>query len=154
MPARGLLILVVGLALGFAAVQLFHGLQAPDAEQDSLPVTVLVVSPDCDLRHSVCTAVQGEQRVGLQFSSPLRALEPFWVEAVTAGMDVREVQLEFTMQGMDMGQNRYRLLPAGDAWVGSVTLPVCVAGRSDWLATLTLVGDERQWVAEFGFRLE
>lgn len=154
MPARGFLVLVIGLALGFAAVQLFHGLRAPATAPDELPTSVLITHPDCQLRQSACTAALGEQRVGLQFSAPVQALEPFWVEALVAGMAVREVQLEFTMKGMDMGQNRYRLLPSGEAWVGSVTLPVCVAGRSDWVATLTVAGDGRKWVAEFPFRLD
>lgn len=41
------------------------------------------------------------------------------------------------MVDMDMGVNRYRLEPAGaGVWQANVVLPVCVAGRSNWIMTL------------------
>jgi hypothetical protein len=76
------------------------------------------------------------------------------VQVVAAGPPVRELQLEFTMSAMDMGQNRYRLLPEGNGWVGLVTLPICTTGRGDWRVTVRALGEERQWEAVFPFEME
>jgi hypothetical protein len=57
------------------------------------------------------------------------------------------------MPGMDMGQNRYRLLPEGNGWVGLVTLPICASGRSDWWVSVQVLGDEEQWEAGFPFEM-
>lgn len=55
--------------------------------------------------------------------------------------DAHEVHASFAMRDMQMGLNRYRLLPDGiGAWQGEVTLPVCVHGRSDWEMTLDVDG--------------
>lgn len=45
---------------------------------------------------------------------------------------VRDVHVSFAMQSMEMGLNRYRLVPQAGAWQAMVTLPVCAQGRSDW----------------------
>ncbi len=51
------------------------------------------------------------------------------------------VHVSFAMRGMQMGMNRYRLLPqAQGRWMAEVTLPVCVDGRADWDMTLELDG--------------
>ena len=57
------------------------------------------------------------------------------------------------MKGMDMGWNRYRLnKDAAGYWNAEVTLPVCVSGRSDWVADFDAVAEGRrrvQWQVPF-----
>ena len=71
--------------------------------------------------------------------------------AEAAGL--RSVELAFTMQGMDMGILRTPLLRQADgSWRGRGLLPVCAAGRSDWLATVTATGaDGERYRAQFAF---
>ncbi len=53
----------------------------------------------------------------------------------------QSVHARFSMQGMDMGPNRYHLLADGPGrWRAEVMLPACVAGRNDWLLTLEADG--------------
>ena len=153
MRGRGLLILALGLVLGVLAVQLPDWL-GQGAGEEVLPTVSLAVDPGCDPTRTVCTAGDATQRLALQINGPVTGLRPFRVQVVAAGLSVREVRLEFTMPGMDMGQNRYRLLPEGNGWVGLVTLPVCTTGRSDWLVTVRALGAERQWEAVFPFGME
>jgi hypothetical protein len=55
--------------------------------------------------------------------------------------DVQEVHASFNMRGMEMGFNRYRLLPAGAGrWQAEVMLPACIQGRKDWLMVLETGG--------------
>ncbi len=152
MRGRGLLVLVLGLVLGVLAIQLPDWLRPAD---DGIPlptITLPAADPACDPSQTLCSAGDGERRLALRLQGPVTGLRPFRVELVAAGMKVREAQLEFTMPDMDMGQNRYRLLPEGNGWVGLVTLPICTTGRSDWRVTVRVLGDEQQW--EAGFRFE
>lgn len=60
----------------------------------------------------------------------------------------REVHAGFSMRGMEMGFNRYRLLPDGPGrWQAEVMLPACVQGRSDWL--MMVEGDGRRYEVPF-----
>ena len=65
--------------------------------------------------------------------------------------NVRDVHASFAMQGMEMGLNRYRLIPAAGDWQGEVTLPVCAQGRSDWnmLLEIELEGGVQRFLLQF-----
>lgn len=70
---------------------------------------------------------------GLQvvFDRRPQAMQPFLLQVRKA--QAQQVHASFSMHGMQMGFNRYRLLPQGDGnWQAQVTLPACVQGRSDW----------------------
>lgn len=60
----------------------------------------------------------------------------------------REAHASFSMRGMEMGFNRYRLLPDGaGGWQAEVMLPACVQGRNDWL--MLLEADGRRYELPF-----
>jgi hypothetical protein len=63
-------------------------------------------------------------------------------EAVTA---------EFIMEGMDMGQNRYRLERQGEQWQAQVTLPACASGQRDWVAIVSATKGKEGVFARFPF---
>ncbi|MCW9060065.1 MAG: hypothetical protein OQL11_14450 [Gammaproteobacteria bacterium] len=154
MRGRGLLALVLGLVLGVLAVQLPDWLRPADEGIAPPTITLPAADPACDPSQTLCSAGDDKRRLALRLKGPVTGLRPFRVELVAAGMKVREVQLEFTMPDMDMGQNRYRLLPEGNGWVGLVTLPICATGRSDWWVTVRVLGDEQQWEAGFPFEMQ
>jgi hypothetical protein len=77
--------------------------------------------------------------VSVHFSAPPGPLEPFGLSARAAGAS--RISAEFQMVGMDMGFNRYDLRPTGNgAFAATVTLPVCVSGRRDWVLYLGVDG--------------
>ncbi|MBT9613372.1 MAG: hypothetical protein IV108_08925 [Burkholderiales bacterium] len=69
-------------------------------------------------------------------------LKPF---ALTVRAPVAQaVNVEVQMQGMEMGLNRYRLIrQANGEWRATITLPVCVTGRRDWLMLIEVDGVRR-----------
>jgi len=78
---------------------------------------------------------------GLQvrFDHPPRPLQKFQVMVELPG--AQAVHASFNMRGMEMGFNRYRLLPDGPGrWQAEVLLPACIQGRKDWLMTLEVDG--------------
>jgi hypothetical protein len=69
------------------------------------------------------------------FSEMPQPMRPFEVRLDAPQLE--DAQIEFSMAGMDMGPSRYRLVRGSDGLLRArATLPVCVAGRSDWVMTL------------------
>lgn len=85
-----------------------------------------------------------------------RALRPFPVHIrLPDRIPVTEIWVEFVMVGMQMGSNRYRLVRESNGhWRAQVTLPVCMSGRSDWLAEFELLADGRRLHIDVPFGLE
>lgn len=117
---------------------------------------VLTISAGCTATEGGCEA-EGEG-VGIQLALPTEpsALTPFPVRVRVRGLtpdQVALVRMEFEMVGMDMGLNRLTLEPREPGmWAAAATLPVCVAGRSDWFARVTVRGAAGQiYQADFPF---
>lgn len=91
----------------------------------------------CDSLVAGCVAMGGT--VSVRTDVAPAPLQPFQVMVIAP--QARDVAIEFQMQGMDMGPNRYRLVRQADgSWAGRVTLPVCVSGRRDWQMVVDVDG--------------
>lgn len=87
-----------------------------------------------------CTLESG--KLFVKSDSVPAPLKPFALTVIAPG--AQAVQVELNMQGMEMGLNRYRLLPqANGEWHAAITLPVCVSGRRDWLMVIEVDGARR-----------
>jgi len=111
--------------------------QSPAPEISAQP---LRLSTPCKAQHG-CRAVGESISATVVFGRQVRGLQPFPVQVMVDTADqVESVSVAFSMQGMDMGQNRYRLNGAPmSAWTANVTLPICSSGRSDWVADFDLL---------------
>ncbi len=108
-----------------------------DSGRDTQPSQTLVLDSRCNVR-SGCTARGDGVSVSVHMASTRSALKPFNV-TLSSDAALNAVTVSLEMQGMDMGQNHYRLLRAADgSWQAEITLPVCASGRSDWLADFEL----------------
>lgn len=119
---------------------------------------VLLGDRDCTGQSAACMLnVEGLQ-VKLILPDRMVPLEKFPVRIELQGQQadgIDNVTVDFAMRGMDMGLNRYRLAPVDEAvWSGEAILPVCVTGRSDWEAVISLHGEDGVSRARFGFQVE
>jgi hypothetical protein len=81
------------------------------------------------------------------------ALKPFNV-SLSSNAELDSVTVSLEMQGMDMGQNRYRMLKRADgSWQADITLPVCTSGRSDWVAGFEVQASGRGYRLNVPFTL-
>ena len=83
--------------------------------------------------------------VGLSISTdhPPQIMLPF--KLLINASEMTPAAASFSMQGMDMGLNRYRLIKQeNDSWTADVTLPVCIQGRSFWLLELEVEMHSKQ----------
>lgn len=116
-------------------------------------VTTFATASGCEPQQG-CTVDGDSASVQLRFLAPPHPLQPFPVRLlVTTEQRVESVVITFSMAGMDMGLNRYRMVrdPQTGEWGADVTLPVCVSGRSDWIAAVEMViaGREYRWNVPF-----
>jgi hypothetical protein len=92
-----------------------------------------------------CAVALGRNKILVKTNTAPVSLQPFSLSI--SGSSARAVTVTLQMQGMDMGSNRYHLLRQSDGeWRGTLTLPVCVSGRSDWLMMLDFDGERRALV--------
>jgi hypothetical protein len=105
----------------------------------------------CDPVVGPCSGFIAELPVTLSFAERPSALRPFKVLLET-NLPISSVELDFTMQGMDMGINRFGMQQQSDGrWQGEMILPVCSLGRNDWTVELRVVYENALWTAHYNF---
>ena len=112
--------LILLIALGIAAK--FYWAK-PD-------LAVINVLPCADINQSC-----GNEIFTVQLAEAPQVMKPLHLNLhINRAEAVKSIHVDFAMQNMEMGLNRYRLIQASqsDAWQAEVTLPICVQGRSDW----------------------
>ncbi len=119
---------------------------------DRFPPRSVEVAAGCDPL-LVCRVENGGLSVEVRMGPDIHALQPFLVQLDSGNdLDIAEILVAFSMRGMDMGWNRYRLETDGaGGWQAQVTLPICVSGRSDWLADfeISAAGQRLQFSVPF-----
>ncbi len=119
----------------------------------------LQVEADCDSAQRACRARGDDLEFELRLGPPVQPMQSFEIAlrslrgnlVMDRGADAR-VEVQFQMRAMDMGINRYRLIADADGvWRGRAMLPVCSAGRSDWIVQVDISADGRRWQAELPF---
>ncbi|TFU40539.1 hypothetical protein E4T99_08975 [Neisseria sp. WF04] len=132
------------LLLAFAAVKIAALLWW----QSRQPAVTSVAESACNV-HAGCTLPNGAQ---VKFSSKVAAKAPFDITLRNVPAQTAEVFVSFSMRGMDMGFNRYKLLrrPDGSWAAPQIRLPVCVQNRRDYLADIHIGGE----VFQVGFTAE
>lgn len=128
-------LIAAALLLVFAVVKLgllgwWHA-QQPKAENAACRVT------------EGCTLPNGAY---IKFSSPVFPKQPFDILAENVPQNVQSLTVSFSMKDMDMGFNRFKLVRQADGgWQARrIFLPVCVAGRHDYLADFNFDGQVYQ----------
>ncbi len=109
--------------------------------QDRVPAPQVVTEEEgCDIRRG-CKLPNGAT---LRTFGKLNPKTRFRMLVMNAPAETQSVYVEFSMKDMDMGFNRYKLLPPNAEqpnWhADSVRLPVCVAARTDYLMDVYIDG--------------
>lgn len=96
----------------------------------------------CDLGAGPCTRpLPGGGEVELELGPrPLETMQALEVSLGLRGVpEPARVSLSFSMRGMDMGENRPALAPAGPGrFLGKAVLVRCPSGRKEWVADVSV----------------
>lgn len=109
---------------------------------------------DCDLLQMECVIKQSGIEYKIRFLQPPSALKPFDVVLTPVQLSAKNIDIEFSMQNMDMGFNRYSLNKISDKWQARVILPVCSLGRNDWQLIVLIDDGDEVYQTKFSFMQE
>lgn len=112
---------------------------------------LMLTDKDCDARGNTCEASLGRYKLRISMDPNVQTLQPFSLTVEADGWQPQQLAVYFSMQGMEMGLNRFRLVQTGNVWQGQAVLPVCTAQRSDWMASVFMSHKGQRYRAEFGF---
>jgi len=97
------------------------------------PNTAKDVQADCATPERGCSLQVDGRMIRFGMQGELKSLAPFQIWLEMPDSPVAKAEARFTMEGMDMGFNLYRLRPDAQGVLrATVTLPICVTGRRDW----------------------
>jgi hypothetical protein len=111
-------------------------------------------SPTCDLHRQSCRVnLPGGAAIELSITPhPIPVVRPLQVDATLSGLSADKVELDFSGATMNMGYNRVTLQSSQPGrYSGQATLPVCVTGRMEWVATLMIASGREHIAIPFHF---
>ena len=134
------------------ALVLVSGCDSPVKSSDK-ELVEMGSADSCDAAEQSCLLTHDGAELRLELARDIRSLQPFQLQLHTTGIQqpIESVNVEFFMEGMDMGLNRYRLLPVEGSWRGEITLAMCVNGRSDWRAVVEVNTQQQRYSGTFRF---
>ncbi|VAW70325.1 hypothetical protein MNBD_GAMMA10-1114 [hydrothermal vent metagenome] len=117
---------------------------------------VATYSSSCDLLQSACEFKQFDNHYTIKLIGKPSPLSPFVVQLDAAPSSMDAAEISFKMRNMDMGYAVYSLrrYQLSDTWQASVILPVCLAGRADWVLSVKLQLANQQSVVKFDVFVE
>ncbi|MCW9023696.1 MAG: hypothetical protein OQK73_03340 [Gammaproteobacteria bacterium] len=114
-------------------------------------------SVKCDPNKQICESVQGKNKISFALPQMALYLEPFSVNVNTQGFpaeNIESISVNFVMSGMNMGVNQVVLSQtARGRWNGTMRLPVCVSGRKDWQAEVSVITQANHYLAKYNFAI-
>ena len=113
-----------------------------------------VVAPNCDLHMGPCVATwPNGGRLELSMTPrPIPFLQPLRIEVAVSGVTPAKVEVDFAGATMNMGYNRNELAASGSgSFAGESSLPVCVSGSMDWVATVIVDAPGQRIVVPYRF---
>ena len=120
-------LLAAGLLLSFAElkVAMLGWWQSRQPEKGAATVQCDVLAQGCPFLRGATLRLRGLTSVKSAFA----------IEAAGVPSDVQSLSASFRMDGMEMGFNRFDLVKQADgSWrADKVYLPLCTAGRHDWV---------------------
>jgi hypothetical protein len=125
------LLLTLLIALGFASTLYL-------AKPNLASISFL---PCADITQSC-----GNEMFKVQFAEVPQVMKPLHLNLHVNRADaVKSIRVDFAMQSMEMGFNRYRLVQVNQSgdWLAEVTLPICAQGRGDWNILVEIEANDR-----------
>jgi hypothetical protein len=147
-----------GAALLIAASLIGVWALRPGLDVASPKAVLLQAESNCDSAQRACRIFDTDLELELRLGPSVRTMESFEISLRrlrgSLGTDA-QIMVQFQMRDMEMGLNRYRLvMDAEGIWRGQAMLPVCSAGRSDWIAQVEISTSGQRWRAELPFTAE
>lgn len=120
---------------------------SPDKSKVAAPESIYM--SNCDLTAASCHVNVNDQVFVISLVGDPSPLEAFFVNVLVEGNQPLSIDIEFTMDGMDMGFNKYQLKLVDNVWKVKSILPICTLGSKDWNLIVRLNLKESEKIAYF-----
>ena len=125
--------------------------EAVKLEERSYPVF------SCKPQYKVCKVSLDKFNLEVELDKNIYYLRPFNVTIRTEekeSKEIKSIQINFKMKGMNMGVNRFNLLNINaaekiSAWKGNTLLPVCITERRDWFSEIEILTRKEKYIFSF-----
>ena len=114
----------------------------------------------CPTNGEWCESTINKNTIAILLPKKIPYLKPFPVQVkiqTKNKTDIQKIQLQFSMQGMEMGMNQFNLKQQDNNkqfWQKNVVLPVCIAGRKDWLIEIFIKSNKATHKSNFLITIE
>ena len=134
---------------------IFLGSKLPIQSKERTIIKIPV--ENCNTQKQTCIVDLYELKIGISLDKNIFYLKKFdvsiWTE-VKKNYDIDSVYIDFKMNNMNMGVNRFMLLKVNSEnnkqqWQGAALLPICVTGRADWFSELEVVTKQTKYILTF-----
>lgn len=119
---------------------------------ESRRIPEFTYTSSCDLTSSACSVKVNNNAVTISLTGEPSPLNPFYVNVSVEGKQPLSIGIEFEMDGMDMGFNKYQLKLVDDMWKVKSILPVCTLGGKEWNLIVTLNLKKSKKILYFKFK--
>lgn len=127
----------------------------------NLERTVIVIpAGKCIPQEEICKVELGGVNVDVFFEKNIFYLKPFKIFIrTTKNNNIESIIVDFKMKGMDMGINRFEFIKVNNthkkkSWIAKAILPICVNGRSNWIAEILVKIDRIHYKLSFPFEVK
>jgi len=113
----------------------------------------------CPTNGEWCESTTEKNNIAILFPKkiPYLKLFPVQVKVKNKDTDIQKIQLQFSMQGMEMGTNSVTLKQHEtnkNQWKSNIVLPICTSARKDWLINSIIKTDKNNFNAYFLISIE
>lgn len=151
-------ILISLVFIGVLSVVIF---QSINIHNKNLERAVIVIpAGKCKPQTQICKVELGDLNVDVFFEKNIFYLKPFKMSIrTTKNNNIESIIVDFKMKDMDMGINRFELIKINNtdekqSWTAKAILPICVNGRSDWIAAILVKIDKIHYKLTLPFEVK
>ncbi len=144
-------VVIILIVLTIIAVMFYFTVKFP-VDINHKPQVVIPVD-NCNAQLEKCELKLDELNIEVLFDKNIYYLKKFKVLVWLDNKEIESIYIDFKMNNMTMGVNRFKLEKSNQnknnnkqLWVTKALLPVCITGRADWLAELEVITDTKKYI--------
>lgn len=149
--------LIVAISVLVIGVLLLAYINVSDNKE--IIATKYLKSPGCHVQTNDCEININGSKLIISFDNNIYYLKPFSFSVLSEiNLSIKSITMDFRMKNMEMGVNRFSMTNATSDnkqyWQGKALLPVCITGRADWYAEMSIQLENIRYIVNLPLNIE
>ena len=118
-------------------------------------------APGCHVQNNDCEININGFKLAISFDKNIYYLKSFSFSVLSdIHFPIKTIITDFRMKNMEMGVNRFSMISTTTKsdnkqhWQGKALLPVCISGRADWYAEMSIQLENTRYIVSFPLQVE